>query len=52
MTTKGSKESIIQLGSHRHFPMVERNMKRVSHKRKDEVTPKRTKKGSRRASRK
>jgi len=39
MTTKGSKESIIQIGSHRHFPLVERNMKRIAHKRKDEVTP-------------
>jgi len=52
MTTKGSKESIIQIGSHRHFPLVERNMKRIAHKRKDEVTPKRTLKGSRRKTRK
>jgi hypothetical protein len=35
MTTKGEKVSILQIGSKRHYPLVNRNMKRMAHKRKD-----------------
>jgi hypothetical protein len=37
MTIKGEKASIIQIGSQRYFPLLERNMKRIAHKRKDKI---------------
>jgi len=52
MVTKGKPQSLLQVGSKRHWPLVERNMKRIAHKRGESTHSSHyNKKGSRRTSR-